>query len=113
LEERRKNKRLPIKLHLEVNSLFKQDHTIIQDFHADIDIVNISKTGIGFITKADFPLEYYFNAKIEFEKKEFFYTVIKIIRKEKVNEGNLFGCEFIGLAEFLANKIDVYEEHLN
>ncbi len=110
MDERRKNKRLPIFLELEISKLFKQDNEIIENIEEEIEVINISKTGIGFLSQADFPLDYYFNAKIEFDKERFFYCVIKIIRKEIV-EGNaaIYGCEFVGLAEFLSKKVDEYE----
>jgi len=109
MKERRRHKRLPIKLELDIDKLFKQDNEIIADLNESIDVVNVSKTGIGFFCKDDLPLDYYFNAKIEFSKSRFFYCVIKIIRKEKVDDKFLFGCEFVGLAEFLSNKVDEYE----
>ncbi|PKM50145.1 MAG: PilZ domain-containing protein [Firmicutes bacterium HGW-Firmicutes-7] len=109
MEERRKHKRLPIFLQLEINKLFKQDNEIIENLEEDIEVINISKTGIGFLSKAQFPMEYYFNAKIEFDKTQFFYCVLKIIRKEEVEDAIFYGCEFVGLAEFLSKKVDEYE----
>ncbi len=109
MDERRKHRRLPIHLELEINQLFKQDHVIIEGLEEEIEVINISRTGIGFISNGDFPLEYYFNAKIEFDQKQFFYCVLKIIRKEKLDVSVLYGCEFVGLAEFLSKKVDAYE----
>lgn len=112
MNERRKHKRLPINIELEVNKLFKQDNEIIDDINAEIEVVDISKTGIGFVSEAEFPLDYYFNAKIEFDEKKFFYCVIKIIRKVPNESYEFYGCEFVGLAEFLSNKVDEYEKLL-
>lgn len=112
MHERRRHKRLPIFLTLEINTLFKQDNKIIENLEEDIEVINISKTGIGFLSKADFPLDYYFNAKIEFDKVQFFYCVLKIIRKEITEDGIIYGCEFVGLAEFLSSKVDEYEKML-
>ena len=113
MEERRKNRRLPIKLEIEIDKLFKQDNKIIHDINESIEVINISKTGIGFLCKDELPLEYYFNAKIEFNEVKYFYCVLKIIRKESAEDSNLFGCEFVGLAEFLASKVDEYETLLD
>lgn len=113
MKEKRRHKRLPINLELEVNKLFRQDNEIINDMNAEIEVVDISKTGIGFVSEAVFPLDYYFNAKIEFDKKQFFYCVIKIIRKVDADGYFVYGCEFVGLAEFLSNKVDEYEKYLN
>ena len=109
MDERRKNKRLPIKLVIEIDKLFRQDNEIIHDINESIEVVNISKTGIGFVCKDLLPLDYYFNAKIEFDDVRFFYCVIKIIRREDLGNTNLYGCEFVGLAEFLSHKVDEYE----
>ncbi len=112
MHERRKNKRLPIHLELEVNQLFKQDEELISNLDEDIEVYNISRTGIGFISRSDLPINYYFNAMIEFEDGNYFYCVLKIVRKEIKETHNLYGCEFVGLAEFLANKVDDYEKYL-
>ena len=98
MEERRKHRRLPINLELEVNKLFKQDNEIITGLDQEIEVTNISKTGIGFHSEFDSQLNYYFNANI---------------RKEEHEKGYIFGCEFVGLAEFLSTKVDEYEQLLN
>ena len=112
MEERRRHKRLPIKLVIDIDKLFKQDNEVISDVNESIEVVNISRTGIGFECKDALPLDYYFNAKIEFNETRFFYCVIKIIRKVEQEDTNLYGCEFVGLAEFLSNKVDEYEAYL-
>lgn len=112
MEERRKYKRLPIGMELEINHLFKQDNIKIENINEGIKVVDISKSGLGFISRAELPLNYYFNAKIEFSEKHFFYCVVKIVRKVDCEEGYLFGCEFIGLAEFLSNKVEEYEREM-
>lgn len=111
MNERRRHKRLPIHLELSVDKLFKQDNVVVDNLDAEIEVVNISKTGIGFISKAMLPLDYYFNAKIEFDEKRFFYCVLKIIRREDNQEDDksFYGCEFVGLADFLSQKVDEYE----
>lgn len=111
--ERRKFKRLPIELHLEVNNIFKQDYEMINNLDAEITVFDISKSGVGFYCEADLPYEYYFNCKIKLDESSFFYAVLQIVRKFKNDEGNnTYGAEFVGLAPFLANKIDEYERKL-
>lgn len=113
VEDRRRNKRLPIKLEIDIDKLFRQDNEIISNINESIEVINVSKTGIGFLCKDDLPLDYYFNAKIEFDERRYFYCVIKILRKEDYEDSILFGCEFVGLAEFLSNKVDEYESILD
>lgn len=111
--ERRKHKRLPLNLTLEICKLYKQDHVNVNGINVNLEVLNISKSGIGFITHKDLPLDYYFDSKIELNHEDFFYTVIKIIRKEvHENETFVYGAQFIGLAPFLADKIEKYGETL-
>ena len=59
------------------------------------------------------PIGYYFRGTIEFSNGDFFRVVIQIVRTGK-SEGNLkvYGAEFVGLAPFLAEKVDHYERSL-
>lgn len=109
MKERRRHKRLPIKLELAINELFRQDNEIITELDEDVFVINISKTGIGFECKSDMPVDYYFDARIDFDEKNYFYCVVKIVRKEAHEDTYLYGCEFVGLAEFLSNKVDDYQ----
>ncbi len=112
--DRRKDKRLPIELQLEINHMFRQGNQIIDNMEARIEVVNISKSGVGFVSEAVLPLQFYFNVRIKLCEKEFFYAVVKIIRKQKTEEEKYeYGAEFVGLAPFLADKIDVYENSLS
>lgn len=109
--DRRKFKRLPIVLQLEVSRVFKQNYVVIDNIDAELLVFDISKTGIGFISKAMIPINYYFDAKIKLGNDDFFYAVIQVLRcSNKEEEIYVYGAEFIGLAPFLANKIDIYEK---
>lgn len=113
--ERRKYKRFPIELNLIASKLFKQDYIYIDDVNADISLIDISRSGVGFSCGKELPLNYYFDTKIIFNKEEYFYCVIKIIRAGRVQEDGRFvyGAEFVGLAPFLADKVDEYGRELD
>ncbi len=113
--ERRRYKRFPIELSLTASKLFKQDYICLDDVNADITLVDISRAGIGFLCGKELPLDYYFDTKITFEDKDFFYCVIKIIRNaESPQKGKFcYGAEFVGLAPFLADKVDEYGKALD
>ncbi len=111
--ERRKFKRLPIELILEIDKLYKQNYVVINMSNTEIEVFDISKTGLGFFAHDKLPIGYYFNAKIKLGESDYFYAVIKIVRSSAQNEGIIiYGSEFVGLAPFLANKIDDYEKKL-
>ena len=111
--ERRRYRRLPIELHLAISHMFRQDYEEIVGLEADVTVFDISKAGLGFISSADLPLNYYFDARIVLSEKDFFCTVVKVIRKSSGEDSTyIYGAEFIGLAPFLADKVDVYERKL-
>ena len=83
MQEKRKSKRLPIQLELIVSRLFKQEASATVEVNEPIHVTDVSKTGIGFISKNELPLDYYFNAKLELGSPEnSLYCVIQIIRKQ-------------------------------
>ncbi|SCZ05334.1 PilZ domain-containing protein [Alkaliphilus peptidifermentans] len=110
--EKRRSERLPLNLELNITSLFKQDNIVIDDINEGIEVVNISKTGIGFKCKKALPIDYYFDAKIELTEKKYFYCVLKIVRIEAVDKVFFVGCEFIGLADILSKSVDEYSEEI-
>ncbi|MGI6584701.1 MAG: PilZ domain-containing protein [Gracilibacteraceae bacterium] len=112
MEERRRSKRIPIKMELNISSLFKQDYEFIPAVNEEIEVRNISKTGIGFSCKHELPLNYYFDAKIQLAPDKYFYGVLKIIRVDRHEDGYFVGCEFVGLADILSMRIDLYGEEL-
>ncbi|MEA4845854.1 MAG: PilZ domain-containing protein [Clostridiaceae bacterium] len=108
MKERRKGERFDIRLELTITSLFKQDYEIIPDMNEGIEVRNISKSGIGFFCIHELPMNYYFDAKIQLTPDKYFYAVLKIIRREKLEGGYFVGCEFVGLADVLSMKVDQY-----
>ncbi len=113
MPEKRKYKRLPIQLTLEVSSLFNQTETI-EIGNAEFKVFNISKSGIGFTSNIKIPLGYYFNATITFSGREDkLKYVVKIIRTEILeNDSYLYGCEFVGLASIYDYLFEQYEEDI-
>ena len=111
--DRRRYKRLPFELHLDIQELFKQDYLVLKDHKAYVSVFDISRGGIGFISETSLPLGFYFQGRIDLGEKEFFYVVMKIVRiMEQDNLKKVYGAEFVGLAPFLANKVDRYEMKL-
>jgi c-di-GMP-binding flagellar brake protein YcgR len=114
ISDRRKYKRIMIDLHIEVDEVFKQDYEVIKNLNASVEVFDISKAGIGFVSEASLPLGYYFRARINLGDGEFFIAVIRIVRAHLTEDNKMvYGAEFIGLAPFLADKVDNYESRLN
>ncbi|BEP28102.1 PilZ domain-containing protein [Helicovermis profundi] len=111
--EKRRAERLPFMMTLRVESLYKQNNEVIDDIKEDLEITDISKTGIGFSSHVEMPLGYYFNANIQLEEEKHFFSVLKIIRKNDGKGEFHYGCEFVGLADILSSAVDEYKEDKN
>lgn len=115
MEERRRAKRMPVELSLEISKLYKQDNVLVENLNAPIDVVNISKTGMGFTTESVLPLGFYFNANINLlNNNDTLRCVIKIIRSQPLEDGKtMYGCEFVGMADILNYIFDEYDKAIN
>ncbi len=111
MQEKRRSKRMKANLTLNVSNLFKQDNISAGALTAPITVVDVSKHGIGFVSKDIIPLDYYFNARLELgDADNCLYCVVKIIRCIPSDDGKyLYGCEFIGMAPVLDYIFDNYE----
>ena len=101
--EKRKSNRTKVDLKLNVSSLFKQNNIEIANVDSPIEVLDISKSGIGFISKSVLPLDFYFNAALHLgSDNDILYCVVKIVRCEPLfkDEYN-YGCEFVGMAPIL------------
>ncbi|GAU79448.1 PilZ domain-containing protein [Fusibacter sp. 3D3] len=112
MRERRKAHRIPYQAVMTVDEVYNQQDVIKESRKISIEVVDISKGGIGFIAKEELPLNYYFNAKIDLGNGRQFYSVLRIMRKELLPQGYNYGCEFTGLADILSLYIDEFEEEV-
>ncbi len=115
MEEKRRSRRLPVQLFLDVSALFKQDNVKVENVHAPIEVIDISKSGIGFLSTSILPVGYYFNAKLQLGQNDsILHCVIRIVRNQVTEEGKFqYGCEFIGMAPVLDFIFDEYEAYLD
>lgn len=110
--EKRRSKRIPVHLHLEISSLFNQDNGLVTIANTPIEVINISRTGIGFITESMLPTGFYFNACLQFNSEDSkLYCVVKILRSEFAGgNSTIYGCEFVGIAPVFSYIFDQLEE---
>lgn len=99
--EMRREKRWPVKLELEISSLFKQDNVKVENIHAPIEVFDVSKVGIGFKTTSVLPVGYYFNARLVLCENDTLNCVVRIIRKQDTENGFVYGCEIVGTASIM------------
>lgn len=128
VKEKRREKRIDVTLFLKVSSLFKQDNVLVHDIDAPITVTNISRGGIGFYSRSNLPIGYYFNACIQLGDEDAkLYCVVKIIRvdegkdtfpilsnKEERADQSIYhyGCEFVGMAPVLSYIFDNFEKSM-
>ena len=103
--ERRRSRRLELHVSLQMKRIEKglpQKNTIVQ-------VVNLSKTGIGFETSEDLKLNECYNANLTIWTKETIPAVIKVVRKEQENGEFYYGGIFVGMTSADSIKIDIYD----
>jgi hypothetical protein len=110
--ELRREKRWPAELKLEISNLFKQDHVEVENINAPIEIVDVSKAGIGFTTKSVLPIGYYFNARLVLAEDDALNCVVRIIRQQKQGDEYFYGCEIVGSASIMDYVINDYAASL-
>ncbi len=110
--EMRREKRWPAKLELEISSLFKQDNVKVENINEPIEVIDVSKAGIGFRAKSVLPIGYYFNARLVLGEKDALNCVVRIIRQQKQDDSYVYGCEIVGVASIMDYVINDYAASL-
>ena len=113
LEEKRRSKRAPYNSRLIVESFYKSGEKDTFKANTNISIINISKTGIGFTTGIELPINHYFNCKLEIDEDRTIFCVLKTVRVTKLNNSFQVGAEFVGLADIVGEYIDEYVEDVD
>lgn len=114
--EKRKYVRVPTNIDLILDSVYNSGNEVTLNINKPIKIVNISKSGIGFTSQIELPIGYFFNARITFDEVRTFPAVLRVVRNQPKADDDedeyIVGCEFVGLADILANYIDEYEKEI-
>lgn len=107
MEERRKNKRLDLNVSLELERLDDGGITTLK--YVQIDVQDLSKSGIGFRSDQELALDSFYNTKMVIWTKEVIDTVIKIIRRSGQDGHFEYGAQFVGMTDTDALKIQIYQ----
>ena len=110
MKDKRRHKRVRVTLNLVVSNIFDQtaDNIVID---SPIEVKDVSRSGLGFITRSILPMNYYFNAALTFDNEDsVLYSVVKIIRCEALEDDEYsYGCEFVGMSPVLDYVFDKLE----
>lgn len=107
MEEKRKHKRLDIDVNVQLERLDRDGVTTLR--YVRVDVTDISRSGIGFVTNVPLETGTYYDAKIQIWTKEIVDTVIEIVRRRQTPTGYEYGGVFIGMTDTDALKIDIYQ----
>ena len=107
MEEKRRHKRLDLDVSLQLERLDEAGVTTLKYVH--VDVTDISRSGLGFVSKQELPIGTYYDTKIQIWTKEVVDAVIEIVRCDKNNDMYKYGCIFIGMTDADALKIDIYQ----
>jgi len=107
MEERRRSKRLDLDVSVQLERLNNEDITTVRFIH--VDVVDVSKTGIGFTATQKLEAGTYYDMKLQIWTKEIIDAVVEIVRLEETSEGYRYGAVFVGMTETDALKIEIYQ----
>lgn len=104
MEERRKAKRTELTSKLLMKRLDNQ-----KTEEVDIEVVDVSKSGVGFTCKEPLAIGAIYEAYLTIWTKEVLHAVLEIVRIEKKEDTIAYGAVFVGLPEMDAFRIQTYQ----
>lgn len=107
MEERRRSKRLDLDVSVQLERLDTDGITTLKFIH--VDVVDVSKTGIGFTATQKLDAGTYYDMKLQIWTKEIIDAVVEIVRVEENEKGYRYGAVFVGMTETNALKIEIYQ----
>lgn len=111
IQEKRKSKRMGINVKIKLQQV-TDNHALmgLKEEEFEVNVINISKDGMAFRSKERLALNSFYDTQVVLWTKEFFNTVIEIVRMENFGEEEtLYGCRFVGISAADQFKIDVYQ----
>lgn len=111
MEERRKSNRRELTSQLVLKRL---DGGGVES-EVEIDIVDVSKTGVGFTCNKALEIGAVYEAYLRIWTQEVLHAFLEIVRIEKKENTFFYGSIFIGMPEMDAARIAVYDtvENMN
>ena len=106
MEERRRNKRIELDGKLLLKRL---DGANSSEEEISIDIIDVSKTGVGFSCEKQLEIGAVYESYLRIWTQEVIHAFLEIVRIEKSGSSYIYGTIFIGMPEMDASRIAVYE----
>ena len=104
MDEKRKAKRTELTSRLIIKPLTGQTSEV------EIDVVNLSKSGVGFVCSEKLEIGAVYEGFMTIWTKEVIHCFIEIVRIEKKDEAVFdYGAIFIGMPDLEIQRIEVYQ----
>lgn len=107
MEERRRNKRLDLKVTIQLERIDEGEIVTIK--YATVDVQDISKSGIGFRCSQALEIGGLYETKVKIWTNETIRTIVKIIRCERLENAFEYGGLFVGMNDADELKIGIYQ----
>jgi hypothetical protein len=105
MEEKRRSLRTEMQASLVMTRLDKKDGEQVP-----IEVVDLSKKGIGFLSDRDLEKGTVYECNLIIWTKETIKTFVEIVRCDKSSGGShRYGGSFVGMSEVDAQRISVYQ----
>jgi len=105
MEERRKNKRTSMSSRLVVKKVTGDG----KNQEVTIDIVDVSKVGVGFTCKELLEIGEVYEAFLTIWTKEVIHALLRIVRIELNADGYGYGAVFTGMSATESARIEIYQ----
>lgn len=105
-EERRRDARTELSSKLILKRL---DDSSDEHREVDIEIVDVSKSGIGFICTEELGIGEVYEADLVIWTQERLHTVLQIVRAKKTEDAYVYGASYMAISETDIYRIEVYQ----
>ncbi len=104
MEEKRKSRRIVLDAVLVMQRIDSGRDDIVP-----VEVLNLSRTGIGFKCARVLEINSVYEAELTIWTKEIIHTFINVTRLDNAGEENVYGATFVGMPEADVSKIAIYD----
>ena len=104
MSERRRRKRTDLDAQLKIK---RTDGSSIAEI--EIDVVDVSLTGIGFMCKDELEIGVIYEGTLTIWTKEKIKVFLDIVRRHDMDDSINYGADFVGMPDLYKRKIGIYQ----